>query len=197
MGFQYMHVAWMHEYIYTHCPKLSYVTYRNFHGGCESECATEDNPGCCDKETTLWWTYLVPWLWWWYIMLCACSFASVCLTLCALVACQAPLPMRFSRQEYWSGLPCPSPGDLLDPGFEPTCPVAPALQADFSPLSHWEMIWYYVLCMNMPISIKTYALCTVFSYPLYLNKDLKINLKIQRDSREVYFSLVGPFMWFF
>ena len=35
------------------------------------------------------------------------------------VAHQAPLPMEFSRQEYWSGLPFPSPGDLLNPGTEP------------------------------------------------------------------------------
>ena len=35
------------------------------------------------------------------------------------VACQAPLSMGFSRQEYWSGLPFPLPGDLLDPGIEP------------------------------------------------------------------------------
>ena len=35
------------------------------------------------------------------------------------VAHQAPLSMGFSRQEYWSGLPFPSPGDLLDPGIEP------------------------------------------------------------------------------
>ena len=41
---------------------------------------------------------------------------------------QAPLSMRQSRQEYWSGLPCPPPGDLPDPGIEPRCP---ALQADF------------------------------------------------------------------
>ena len=34
------------------------------------------------------------------------------------VVCQAPLPMGFSRQEYWSGLPCPSPGNLPDPGIE-------------------------------------------------------------------------------
>ena len=33
-------------------------------------------------------------------------------------ACQAPLSMEFSRQEYWSGLPCPSPGVLLDPGID-------------------------------------------------------------------------------
>ena len=34
------------------------------------------------------------------------------------VACQAPLSMEFSRQEYWSGLPFPPPGDLPDPGIE-------------------------------------------------------------------------------
>ena len=38
------------------------------------------------------------------------------------VAHQAPLSMGFSRQEYWSGLPFPSPGDLPDPGIEPRCP---------------------------------------------------------------------------
>ena len=43
------------------------------------------------------------------------------------VAHQAPPPMGFSRQEYWSGLPFPSPGDLPDPGIEPR---SPALQAD-------------------------------------------------------------------
>ena len=43
------------------------------------------------------------------------------------VACQAPLSMGFSGQEYWSGLPWPSPGDLPDPGIDP---LYPALQAD-------------------------------------------------------------------
>ena len=54
------------------------------------------------------------------------------------VACQAPLSTGFSRQEYWSGLPCPPPGDLPNPGMEPTFPAAPALQADFLLLSHQE-----------------------------------------------------------
>jgi len=36
----------------------------------------------------------------------------------------------FSREEYWSGLPFPSPGDLPDPGIEPVSPVSPALQVD-------------------------------------------------------------------
>ena len=43
------------------------------------------------------------------------------------VAHQAPLSMGFSRQEYWSGLPFPFPGDLPNPGIEPR---SPALQAD-------------------------------------------------------------------
>ena len=47
------------------------------------------------------------------------------------VACQAPLYMGFSRQEYWSKLPFPSPGYLLDPEIEPVSAASPALQADF------------------------------------------------------------------
>ena len=46
------------------------------------------------------------------------------------VAYQAPPSMGFSRQEYWSGLPFPFPGDLPDPGIEPR---SPALQADALP----------------------------------------------------------------
>ena len=37
------------------------------------------------------------------------------------ITLQDPLFMRFSQQEYWSGLPCPPPGDLLDPGIESAC----------------------------------------------------------------------------
>ena len=46
------------------------------------------------------------------------------------VVCQAPLSMGFSRQEYWSGLPFPSPGDLPGPGMEPG---SPALLVDSLP----------------------------------------------------------------
>ena len=55
--------------------------------------------------------------------------AQSCLTLVTpwTIARQAPLSMGFSRQEYWSGLPFPSPKDLPDPGIEPR---SPALQAD-------------------------------------------------------------------
>ena len=47
------------------------------------------------------------------------------------VAHQAPLSMGFSRQEYWSGLPCPPPGDLLDPEIEPMSLTSPPLAGGF------------------------------------------------------------------
>ena len=47
------------------------------------------------------------------------------------VAHQAPLPMEFSRQEYWRALPCPPPGDLPDPGIEPVSLMSPALAGGF------------------------------------------------------------------
>ena len=49
------------------------------------------------------------------------------------IACWAPLSMGFPRQEFWSGLLFPSPGDLPDPGIEPTFP---ALQVDSLQLNH-------------------------------------------------------------
>ena len=44
---------------------------------------------------------------------------------------QASLSMEFSRQEYWSGLPFPTPGDLPDPGVEPESLVSPTLAGGF------------------------------------------------------------------
>ena len=55
------------------------------------------------------------------------------------VACQAPLSMGFSRQEYWSGLTCPPPGDLPHPGIEPASLMSPALVGGFLTTSTtWE-----------------------------------------------------------
>ena len=70
------------------------------------------------------------------VCVCVCVLvAQFCATLWApwTVAHQAPLSMEFSRQEYWSGLPFPSPGDLPDPEIKPE---SPALQADSLHLSH-------------------------------------------------------------
>ena len=56
------------------------------------------------------------------------EIAQSCLTVCYpwTVAHQAPLSMGFSRQEYWSGSPFPSPGDLPDPGIKPRSPTSQA-----------------------------------------------------------------------
>ena len=79
-------------------------------------------------------------MWWW------CSSLSVVSDSVTLwtVALQAPLSMGFSRQEYWSGLPFPSSGDLPDPGIGPE---SPALQVDFLPRSIREALVSMYLCM--------------------------------------------------
>jgi len=53
-----------------------------------------------------------------------------------MVACQAPLSVVFSRQEYWSGLLRTPPGDLPDPGMEPVSLMSPALAGGFLPPHH-------------------------------------------------------------
>ena len=57
-----------------------------------------------------------------------------------IVALQAPLSMGFSRQEYWSGLPCPLPKDLPDPGIELASLMSPALVGRFfTTKATWEV----------------------------------------------------------
>ena len=58
------------------------------------------------------------------------SHARLCATPWT-VAHQAPLSLEFSRQEHWSALPCPPPGDLPDPGIEPASLKSPALAGRF------------------------------------------------------------------
>ena len=71
---------------------------------------------------------------------CMCSVTQLCLTLYNLVdiAHQDPLSMEFSRQEHWSGLPFPSPGDLPSSAIEPVSLASPALAGWSLPLSHLE-----------------------------------------------------------
>ena len=75
------------------------------------------------------------------------------------VAHRAPLSMGFSREEYWSRLPCPPPGDRPNPGIKPTSPVSPVMQADSLLLSHREAhicVYLYIYCNynNMYIYIQ-------------------------------------------
>ena len=60
-----------------------------------------------------------------------------------MVARQAPLSMGFSRQEFWSRLPCPPPGDLPESGIEPASLTSPELTGEFFPTSAtWTLITY-------------------------------------------------------
>ena len=78
------------------------------------------------------------------VCVCGCSLTQSCLTLCSpcTAACHAPLFMGFSRQEYWSGLPFPTPGDLADPGMEPMSLASSALAGGFftSTSTTWEAL---------------------------------------------------------
>ena len=72
------------------------------------------------------------------------------------VACQAPLSVGFSRQEYWSGLPCSLPGYLPHPGSEPMSLMSPALAGRFFTTSAtWEALasWNYSLSSFLPFSL--------------------------------------------
>ena len=59
------------------------------------------------------------------------------------VGCLTPLSMGFSRQEYWSGLPCPPPGDLPDPEIEPESLTSPALAGGFFTTSATWKAWFW------------------------------------------------------
>ena len=83
-----------------------------------------------------------------------------CLTLCNPMDCspQAPLSMGFFRQEIWSGLPCPSPRDLPDPGIEPICLISPAWTGRFfstsatweAPVSGFVQFYYHSRFLYLP-----------------------------------------------
>ena len=81
-----------------------------------------------------------------------------------IVAHQTPLSMEFSRQEYWSRLPCLPPEDLPNPGIKPVSPMTPALQADSlctepagKPICLWEVI-ESVSCSVVPDSLWPHGL---------------------------------------
>ena len=70
------------------------------------------------------------------------SHVQLCVTLWT-AACQASLSMGFSKQEHWSGLPCPPPGDLPDSRIEPASPTFPALAGRlFTTSATWEAYKY-------------------------------------------------------
>ena len=107
------------------------------------------------------------------------------------VACQAPLSMGFPRQEYWNGLPFPSPGDIPNPGTKPS---SPALQVSSLSLSHQvsplinckrsENQWMYVGMQagGVAIRLEDSGGDLGFGAPTWL---LKIAQKISEREREM------------
>ena len=76
------------------------------------------------------------------------------------VAHQAPLSMTFSRQEYWSGLPCTLPGGQPNPGIEPETLMSPALAGEFLTTSAtWEAQYFCYLSSQFIIK---YLLVSLF-----------------------------------
>ena len=92
------------------------------------------------------------------------------------VPCQAPLSLGFSRQEYWSGLPFPSPGDLPDPGIEPTSVTYPALAGRFFITSAaWKMPRHHTQTRKYPEAWKgllLFSLCFSSRIPLCLPRQV-------------------------
>ena len=79
-----------------------------------------------------------------------------------IVVHQALLSVGFSRQEYWSGLPCPPPRDLLNPGIEPKSLMSPALAAEFFATSTtWEAQHVTYDTFYIYIYIYIYIKCSI------------------------------------
>ena len=106
-------------------------------------------------------TYIYIYMYVFIYVLCILNHFS-CVQLCATlwtIAGQAPLSMKFSRQEYWSGLLCP-PGDHTNPGIEPASSAALTLQADSLLLSHWGSPVY----MFSPMNLNNFHLCNSLQF---------------------------------
>jgi len=111
------------------------------------------------------------------------------------VACQAPLSMGLSRQEYWSGLSCPPPGDLPDPGMEPVSLMSPALGGGFFTTSaNWEtqnVVTIYDFSVSLIVKGKKYLwpLCPWTSYSVSLGLSFltcKIGVIVLLASQDYY-----------
>ena len=86
------------------------------------------------------------------VCVCVCVYVYVCVH-AKLCLC----PRGFSRQEYWSGLPCPSPGVLPNSGIEPTSLMSPALAVRFFTSSAtWEAYKYIYIYIYIYTHIYTY-----------------------------------------
>ena len=98
---------------------------------------------------------------------------------------QAPLSMEFSRKEYWSGLPCPSPGNLLDPGIKPR---SLALQVD---------LYQGSICLYMIEITYRNNLKEILSYYQQLSLERRMCLEVGAFKRQcyvLYYVFISVFM---
>ena len=107
------------------------------------------------------------------------------------VAYKAPLSMEFSRQEYWSGLPFPSPGDLPDPGLEPLSLASPALTGGFfTTNATWEGFRDMMKWFEIWLKFYTY---------LYASNHFRARAMISKlawDLKEIHISMKYPLCYF-
>ena len=123
---------------------------------------------------------------------CMCAkLLQSCPALCDLwtITLQVSMSMGFSRQEYWSELPFPSPGDLPKPGIKPGSLMSPALSGRFfTTRTTWEAHVMLVTSSHMPLHHPHTALDTGFQEPSKLlqrfigdNHEVKSTLSIQEN----------------
>ena len=105
-----------------------------------------------------------------YLCVCVCMLSHFShVQLCVILwtaACQAPLSVGPSRKEYWSGLPCPPPGDHPEPGAEPVSLTFAALAGRFSTTnSTWETQHMYAyICKCMCVHACTYIFTQMYTH---------------------------------
>ena len=104
--------------------------------------------------------------------------AQSCPTLCELwtATCQAPLSMEFSRQEYWSELSFPTPGDLSDLGSNPSLLLFLHWQADFLTVHHLEI--HYI---PSEVKVKSLSCVRCFATPLTLAYQAPLSMGFSRQ----------------
>ena len=113
-----------------------------------------------------------------------------CLALCNpwTLARQAPLSMRFSRQEYWSGLSCPLPGDLPDPGIQLKSIISPALTGGSLPLvPRGKSLLHALITLKSFFSVGMCACISVF-----LVWGVNVGMCLYMYILSLYIELISP-----
>ena len=100
---------------------------------------------------------------------------------------QAPLSMGFARQEYWSGLLFPSPGDLSNPGMEPMSPVSLALAGRFFTTESPGKPSYIHTHTHTHTHTYTYVyMCHIYTYVSYIYTHIYMCLCVEREKEDEY-----------